>query len=111
MKKQSVLIIDDEQDFGLLMERYFSSKNFDVFVAMTITEGIKIFDEIHPDVVFLDNNLPDGFGWGKADYILQKHPTTKLHLISALDVPKTSASCFTILEKPLIWEELNKMFG
>ena len=111
MEKKTVLIIDDEKDFGLLMKKYFSSRNFEVFIALTIEEGMAILDREKPGIVFLDNNLPDGYGWGKTEYILLNYPQTKLHLISALDVPKTSASTFRILEKPLILEELSKMFG
>jgi DNA-binding response OmpR family regulator len=107
---KSVLIIDDELDFGVLMQKYFSARNFEVLIAHTLEEGMEILEKFKPEVVLLDNNLPDGLGWGKLQYILQAHPTVKLHLISALDVPKTSASTFRILEKLNILDELKKMF-
>ena len=99
MKKRKVLIIDDEEDFGMLMKRFFSQKNYDVYVAYTISDGLKLLDEHLPDIIFLDNNLPDGYGWDKTDYILSTYPQTQLNLISALNVPKTSSSSFRILEK------------
>ena len=87
------------------------SRAIDVFVAHNIADGMRLLEEQHPDFLFLDNNLPDGLGWGKTEYILINFPHTQLNLISALDVPKTSASNFRILEKPLLLEELTKMFG
>jgi len=111
MKNKKVLIIDDEEDLGLLLQRFFNPRQIDVFVAHTIADGMKILEEQNPDYLFLDNNLPDGLGWGKTEYILVNYPKTQLNLISALDVPKTSASSFRILEKPLLLEELTKMFG
>ena len=108
---KKVLIIDDEEDLGLLMKRFFFPRKIDVYVAHTIAEGMKLLEEQNPDFIFLDNNLPDGLGWGKTEYILLNYPQTQLNLISALDVPKTTASSFRILEKPLLLEELTKMFG
>jgi|SRR5688572_26461085 DNA-binding response OmpR family regulator len=110
MKNRKVLIIDDEVDFGMLMKRFFSQKNFDVYVAYTISDGMKILDEQRPDIIFLDNNLPDGYGWDKTEFILANFPQTQLNLISALNVPKTSASSFRILEKQMLLKELPKMF-
>jgi len=110
MKKRKVLIIDDEEDFGMLMKRFFSQKNYEVYVAYTISDGLKLLDEHQPDIIFLDNNLPDGYGWDKTDYILSTYPQTQLNLISALNVPKTSSSSFRILEKQMLLKELPKMF-
>ncbi len=110
MKNRKVLIIDDEVDFGMLMKRFFSQKNYDVYVAYNIADGMKLLDEHRPDVIFLDNNLPDGYGWDKTDFILTNYPQTQLNLISALNVPKTSASAFRILEKQMLLKELPKMF-
>jgi DNA-binding response OmpR family regulator len=111
MKNKKVLIIDDEEDLGLLMQRFFFPKHIDVYVAHTIAEGMRLLEEVNPDFIFLDNKLPDGLGWGKTEYIIANYPQTQLNLISGMDVPKTTSSTFRILEKPLLLEELNKMFS
>jgi len=110
MKNKKVLIIDDEKDFGILMKKFFTATACDLYLAHSIEDGLKILEEEKPDYIFLDNNLPDGYGWGKTEFILQNYPQTQLNLISALDVPKTSASSFRILYKPLLKDELTKMF-
>jgi len=108
MKK--VLIIDDEKDLGLILKNFFTKKKYEVYISYTIEDGMKLMEEIIPDYIFLDNNLPDGSGWGKTEYILKKYPAIELTLISAYHVPKTSATGFRILEKPISLEELDKIF-
>jgi DNA-binding response OmpR family regulator len=109
MKK--ILIIDDEKDFGLLLKDFLSKKKYEVYLSHTIEDGMKTLEEIKPDYIFLDNNLPDGLGWGKTEFILANYPATQLNLISAYHVPKTSAQTFRILEKPISTEDLEKIFS
>jgi len=111
MKCKKILVIDDEKDFQILMHSFFSTNGHQVFVADTIKEGLAILDEEHPDYIFLDNKLPDGLGWESAEFILKRYPQVHLNLISANDVPKTLTSRFRILEKPLHFEEMNKLIG
>jgi len=103
--------MDDEVDFGLLMKSFFNQNDFDVFMAHTIADGLQVLEDQKPDFVFLDNNLPDGLGWGETEFILLNYPNTRLNLISASDVPKTSASNFHILYKPAMREELARILG
>lgn len=107
---KKILIIDDEPDFGFLMKTFFNKRGFDVLIANSLAKGLQLLKEEHPDYIFLDNNLPDGLGWGKTDFILANYPSVNLNLISALEVPKTSNSSFRILYKPFIKDELVKMF-
>jgi DNA-binding response OmpR family regulator len=111
MLDKKILIVDDERDFGVLMKSFFIKKSYEVFLAYSIAEGMDILEKEKPDYVFLDNNLPDGLGWEKTEYILHQYPQSQLHLISANEVPKTSSSAFFILYKPAIQEELIKLFG
>ena len=110
MKNKKVLIIDDQKDFGLLMEEFFTKRGSKVSVAYTISEGLRALHEQSPDFTFLDNNMPDGFGWSKTDFILANYPDTKLILISAMEVPKIASTSYRILHKSFLKDELNKMF-
>ena len=68
--KRKVLIIDDEVDFCLLLKYYLSKKDCDVSMSHTLREGLGMVENKHPDVIILDNNLPDGLGWSEAQNIL-----------------------------------------
>jgi two-component system, OmpR family, response regulator len=106
-----VLIIDDETDFCLLMKNYFMKKNYEVHIFHTLDEGMKSLDKIKPDIIFLDNNLPDGLGWEKTEYITQHFPNTRINLISAYQYDHSFSDKLTsvkIWEKPISLTDLNK---
>lgn len=107
-QRKKVIIIDDEVDLCLLMKTYLSRKNYDVYVFHTLKEGIAQVPRILPDILFLDNNLPDGLGWEKAGYLLEKYPSMQLHLISAYhpNTPDLTSSLIKVWEKPITLKDL-----
>ena len=114
MVKVKILIVDDEEDYCMIMKSYFEDKSFDVDVAYTLTEGLRLMDEVHPDIIFLDNNLPDGEGWLHYKDIVSKHPGVKLNLISAYRQKSDDMSNYPnirIWEKPISMDSLEKVFA
>lgn len=88
------------------MKAYFLELNHDVFLANTLGSGLSLMKEVSPDVVFIDNNLPDGLGWEKMAYLREQFPGCKINLISAYeylppDLKDKSNHSVNILEKPL----------
>jgi two-component SAPR family response regulator len=113
MQKKKILIIDDEEDFSLLMKIFFTKRNYEVSFSKTLKEGISLLNTIKPDILFLDNNLPDGFGWDKIEYISNLSPGLQINLISAYKSyvsEKLYPLVFHLWEKPINTEELNKIF-
>jgi DNA-binding response OmpR family regulator len=113
MLKSKVLIIDDEVDFCMIMENYFSKKNYDVFLAYTLRDGLKLVNEVKPEILFLDNNLSDGQGWEHADEIVEKIPQIKIYLISAYRQKKDFSNPLpnaVVWEKPISLGLLNSQF-
>ncbi len=104
--RKKILLVDDDEIFCIFMKKLLINENFDFIIARTLKEGMLLLEKENPEFVFLDNFLPDGLGWEKAEYILQTYPQTELNLLSGSNVPKTSASKFRILEKPLTLHEL-----
>ncbi len=108
--QKRVIIIDDETDFCLLMKNYFLRKKFDVFIFHTLTEAMDNLEKIQPDIIFLDNNLPDGLGWEKTAFIHEHFPNAHLNLISAYHYDQNFANEFTsvrVWEKPISLTDLN----
>ena len=104
MQKKKVLIIDDEVDFCLLMQFYLSKKNCDVSISHTLEDGLDNAQNNMPDIIILDNNLPDGLGWPAAKNILESIPDVHLFLISAnkpSNRPEFMNPHFHIVEKPI----------
>jgi two-component SAPR family response regulator len=111
MPDKRVLIIDDEADFCLLIKNYFIKKNYEVHVSNTLKDGMDSLKDFKPDILFLDNNLPDGLGWEQTEYICKQYPNIRINLISAYQYnPKISEqfSSIKIWEKPISLTDLNQ---
>jgi DNA-binding NtrC family response regulator len=98
---KKVLIIDDELDLCVLLKSYLVSRHYDVDMANTLTDGLSKINSFNPDILFLDNNLPDGSGWEKASEITDKYPSIKVNLISGFNPSLPLHNKLTIIEKPL----------
>jgi len=111
-KMKKILIIDDEKDLCFLIKAHLRQKDNDVTVAYTLKDGLQKIDTLHPDVIFLDNNLPDGLGWEKACEISDVHPEIQINLMTGkpdylfknCDVEKRH---FVIIDKPLSFEKVD----
>ena len=114
MIKVKILSVDDEEDYCLIMKNYFEEKNYDVFLAYNLQNGLKLIKENTPDILFLDNNLPDGEGWQHTTEIVKNYPSLKVNLISAYK-PKTnefdSYSNVRVWEKPISMDSLEELFA
>jgi DNA-binding response OmpR family regulator len=58
-----VLVIDDDPLVTNFLRDSLSRISFEVFVAHTGPEGIKIIHQVQPDVVVLDLMMPGMSGW------------------------------------------------
>lgn len=64
-----ILIIDDERDLCHLLEIVLLRESFEVDCVYNLSDaGQKLL--LHPMIIFLDNNLPDGSG---LDYFHEHH--------------------------------------
>jgi DNA-binding response OmpR family regulator len=113
MSGKKVLIIDDEIDLCLLLKNFLTKQHFEVVVSHKLSDGLQQALIFAPDIIFLDNNLPDSQGWTKAEWLLKELPNTDLFLISAYkitaSVPKDPR--ITIMEKPLSLKTIEKLIS
>lgn len=112
--RRKVLIIDDEIDLCLLLKGYFLRKNYEVYLSHTLGEGISFLRSIRPDIIFLDNNLPDGIGWSAAPELAMEFPQMYINLISAFhptmpEMPEHAR--FNVIEKPISLTDLDKQLA
>ncbi|HET9745468.1 MAG TPA: response regulator [Chitinophagaceae bacterium] len=111
--KKKILIIDDEIDFCVIMKGYFERKGYEVWVAYTLQKGLFLLNEIKADILFLDNNLPDGQGWQYVEQIVEKNPQLEVYLISAHQSKSSFSSPnknIVVWEKPISLQLLNSIF-
>mgnify|MGYP001809861442 CR=1 FL=1 len=61
--KNTAVIIDDQPEICRLIERQLRSVGFHVVgCAGSVSEGMTLLSHLKPDIVFLDERLPDGSG-------------------------------------------------
>lgn len=111
MNKKTVLIIDDEEELCLLLKTYLMRKNYDTYISHNLSDGLARFETIRPDILFIDNNLPDGTGWDYAvSNLIPKH-NSHLFFISAYhpNLPQIPAGTgYTVIEKPISFADLDR---
>jgi DNA-binding response OmpR family regulator len=112
-KKNLILVVDDEEEIRILLARFLTRKGFTVLSAGTLQEGISIFRERSPKIVFLDVNLPDGNGLKELKSFKQIKGK-KIILMSAFDNQeiRTEAmnnGAFDFLSKPFTIFKLNEL--
>ena len=62
MHESIALIVDDEEDICRLLSSQLRRTFSRVEYALTLNEGLQLAEELQPDWLILDNNLPDGIG-------------------------------------------------
>ena len=111
-KLKKVLIVEDEGDMCLLLNILLNGDEMELDHVKNLTAAEEYLRSGQPEVVILDNKLPDGFGVDFISYIKTKYPAIKIIMISgygasARDVAlENGADVF--LEKPFTRDQLHK---
>ena len=104
--RKKILVLDDEPDFCSLISKILSKEGLEVICAHTLTEGLDLIKSKNPDIVLLDNRLPDGTG---IDFLTEHKilfSKTEVIMITADGQPETKKRALTAgagycIEKPL----------
>lgn len=100
---KTILIVDDEEDVCLLLKRSLRRDFQTIATAYLVQEGLQAAERLKPDILFLDNNLPDGLGLEYIARFKAIKPEMYVVLFSALDlqVEARVAGADAFLGKPL----------
>ncbi len=93
-KRIDVLIIEDEVDICFLLSGMLSKLSLKTSYVTTIASAKKFLENQYPDIIFLDNHLPDGFGVEFISSIRKNHPLTKIVMVTAYDTGDDKAKAF-----------------
>jgi YesN/AraC family two-component response regulator len=87
-----VLVVDDETDIRVLIEAVIEQANEGLRVVGNATNGaeaIARWRETEPDVILLDQQMPEMTGLEAAEAILAEQPDQRIILYSAYLDPET----------------------
>lgn len=109
-----ILIIDDEEDLCLLLSAMLKRKGHKVTYELTLQSAMQKLKVFSPDLVFLDNNLPDGYGLNYIKKIRAFRPDCEIIFMSAMSNLKYECSEMGVtnfLEKPISFGKIQHLLG
>ena len=80
-----VLIVDDESSMRLLLRRTLELGFYTIFEAANGASALRMIEQIQPDIVLLDINLPDTDGVAVLQEIRKNDFTVGVLMVSALN--------------------------
>lgn len=112
MSKKKILIIDDEEDFGLLLKLNINkTTNYDALVANNGEAGLELVQKHTPDLVLLDIMMPGIDGIETLKRIKAIAPDLPVAMVTAVYREEEAKRCFDAgayeyITKPVDFEYL-----
>jgi DNA-binding NtrC family response regulator len=111
MKKETLLIIEDEKLQREILEDFLKNKGFQVISASTVKEAKDFLQTKEINLVLLDWRLPDGDGLELLSYIKENFPLIPVIMITAFAsiehaVISMKKGAYHYLSKPINLEEM-----
>jgi CheY-like chemotaxis protein len=111
----NILYVEDNPDNMRLVKRALGAKGSTVHEAFNGLDGIRMADDLNPDVILLDINLPDIDGYEIARRLRQSE-NTALHYVPIIAITANAlkgdaekalaAGCDVYMAKPINVREL-----
>jgi DNA-binding response OmpR family regulator len=108
-RNRKILIVEDEPDMCLLLNILLADKKVELHHVQAIADAQYYLEANNPDIIILDNKLPDGYGIDIIPYFKKTNPGCKIIMVSGLPAAKDVAlenGADAFLEKPLTRRQL-----
>ncbi len=107
-----ILIVDDEPDICYSLSRTLSKRGFSTSFSHSLADAEAQLKSSKPNILLLDNRLPDGLGVDFAQKISLQYPDLKIIMITAHDYPQDRFKAFSngidfFLSKPFTVSQIN----
>ncbi len=80
-----ILIVEDEGDLCLLLELMLSDGKTSIDHVKNLKAAREFIETETPQLILLDNRLPDGLGLDLLPYLKENHPSVRVIMISGKD--------------------------
>ena len=85
LNKKKVLIVEDEGDMCLLLNIILTDEDTQLDHVKTLAGATTYLQTHEPDLVLLDNKLPDGFGVDFIKIVKKLSPHSKIIMLTGFD--------------------------
>jgi len=119
---KTVLLVEDNEDNRIIYATALRFAGYEVFEAITGTDGVRQAREQLPDLILMDISVPELDGW-EATAILKADPATRhipiiavtAHALPGDEERSLAAGCDAYLAKPIapakLLAEVDRRFG
>jgi len=109
-----ILIIDDEKLIRWALEQHLVKQGYQVATAESAEKGLVLLTEDAPDLLLLDNCLPDMTGIQLLEKLHIREQRFKVIMITAYDMEETAVKTMNLgayeyISKPFNLEELTAL--
>ena len=114
INNMEALIVEDEIDICFLLTGILRKKNLRTTYVNSMHEAMEQLSYKNPSILFLDNNLPDGYGVDFINEIKENHPLIRIIMITADDTylnknKAIRAGADYFIGKPFTRDMINKI--
>ena len=81
MSQKTILVIDDSTTIRRLVDRCLTADGFRVVAADTAEQGLQLLEEVRPDLILLDHQLPGTTGTEVCRQILQQSDLADIPIV------------------------------
>ncbi|MFI5252616.1 MAG: sigma-54-dependent transcriptional regulator [Bacteroidota bacterium] len=111
MRGETILIIDDEKLIRWSLKQELLKEGYNVLEAETVQSGLNFIQEYEPDLILLDQRLPDGTGIEILANMSKNQSISPVIMLTAFDrsdiaVQAMKLGAFDYVTKPVNIEEL-----
>jgi two-component system response regulator AtoC len=109
-----ILIIDDEKLIRWALEQHLVKQGYQVATAESAEKGLAMLTESPPDLILLDNCLPDMTGIEMLEQLHVREQRFKVIMITAYAMPETEVKAMNLgaseyVSKPFNLENLTAL--
>jgi DNA-binding response OmpR family regulator len=114
LQSKTAFIIEDDKDICILLSIFLKSQNIEVINVPSLAKAKLLNEELRPAFIFIDQRLPDGYGFDYISELKNKYPDASIIAMSAQHSTETRTLILQdgivhYLEKPFKIQELKDL--
>jgi putative two-component system response regulator len=82
-----VLVVDDQEQVRSVLSRILRAGGYQCRTACSVADAIAVIDEVVPDLILCDIDMPDVSGLALVEHMQDAHPDVAILMVTAFDDP------------------------